>query len=214
MNEKKAIVLLIIFLLGVVTFEFFYSNYTEGKLEKKIENLARQVELIEIDIESLKAKVPASKEKTNGSGFNDLLSLQTKLTQMKAQMKKLSKRKETVAVNEYRKNEERLLRAYAGDVNKAWSMHLDQKLVGLGFEDSEREIVLADYQKMLENINDEQFRWTNGDMSSEELAESINGLGKDLFVDMSETVGEQKASIILGVIFPDPVTREAFFKEK
>lgn len=214
MNEKKAIVLLIIFFTGVVVFEVFYNNYTEGKLEKKIEKLARQVELIKVDVDSLKVKTPSSEEKTNGVSFNNLLSLQKKFAKMKEQIEKLSKKNETALVTEVREKEERLLRQHAEKVKKAWISYLDQKLVWLEFEQGEKDIVLADYQRMLDGINEEQFKWYRGEMSSEELAESINSLGKDLFVEMSETVGEQKASIILGVIFPDPVTREAFFKEK
>ena len=214
MNEKKAITLLMIFFLGVLTVGVFYNNYTESKLEKKIENIARQVELIKVDIESIKVKAPAFKEKINGVSFNNLLSLQTKLSKMKEQIEKLSKKSEKGVITEVREKEERLLRQQAQRVKKAWGAYLDQKLVGLGFEQGDRDIVLADYQRMLNGINEEQFKWYRGDMSSEELAESVNGFGKDLFDDMSETVGEQKASIILGVIFPDPATREAFFKEK
>ena len=214
MNEKKAIVLLIIFFSGVVAFEVFYNNYTESKLEKKIEDVARQVELIKIDLESIQVKVPAFKEKIDGVSFNNLLSLQKKFAKMKEQIEILSKKNETAVVTEVREKEERLLREHAKTIKKAWISYLDQKLSGFGFEQDERDIVLADYQRMLDGINEEQFKWYRGDVSSEELAESINGLGKDLFDDMSETVGEQKASVILGVIFPDPMVRKSFFMEK
>ena len=213
MNDKKVVVLMVFLMTSILVSGILFNNYTEGKLERKIESIAKQIELLKVDIEGLKVKSPVVSD-TKNIGFNDLLSLQKKLADMKAQIENISKRKETVAVNEYKKKEERLLREHAGNVNKAWSMHLDQKLVGLGFEDGEREIVLADYQKMLENINDEQFKWYNGEITAEELTESTRVLGKELFDEMSETVGEQKASIALGVIFPDSKMRESFFKNE
>ena len=50
-------------------------------------------------------------------------------------------------------------------------------------------------------------------MTPEELSEATRVLGRDLYESMVETVGDKKASVALGIIFPDPVMRKSLFEE-
>lgn len=214
MNDKKVIALMVVFIAGVFISGLLYDRYQDEKLEKKIEAIAKDVELIKVDIEALK-KVPLKVANSSGknSGFNDFLSIQKKLSDMKQQISELSKSKAKKTLGDYKAKEERLLREHANNVSKAWSAYLDQRLAASGFSTEDREIIVADYRRMLSSINDEQYKWYNGEMSSEELSVATKVLGRDLYESMVETVGDKKASVALGIIFPDPVIRKSLFEE-
>jgi len=213
MNNTKVLVLIVVALIIVVAGGIFYTGFSQNRMERKIESLAKQMELLKIEFEDIKTNSPKMTDKSGSGSFNNLLVFQKKLAQMKEQINKLSKSKERTPLNDYKKKEERLLRDHANTINKAWCAHLDQRLAGASFSEEEREVVVADYRSMLASINDEQFKWYSGEMSPEELQESTRVLGRELYDEMSETIGENKASIALGIIFPDPVVRKSFFKD-
>ena len=129
MNDRKVMALMVSLIAGVFILGIFYNNYQNEKLEKKIETIAKDIELIKVDIETLrKDTVKVENTTGNNAGFNNFLSMQKKLSDMKEQINELKKSKAKKTLGDYKAKEERLLREHANNVNNAWSVHLDQKL--------------------------------------------------------------------------------------
>jgi hypothetical protein len=140
--------------------------------------------------------------------------LQNKLNQMRAEIESLRKSGNSKSLEDYKKEKNKFLIGYADEVKKKWTEFLHNALVEKGIEPDDIEMIKYDYNVMLNKIRDEQFRWYEGDSSEEELNETVKGYAKDFFSDMSKSVGDRKASITLGIVFPDQLYRKSLFEDE
>ncbi|HDT11453.1 MAG TPA: hypothetical protein ENN58_01805 [bacterium] len=200
---KFAIAIIIILLAANI--KFTLSNQNDLKrMETKTERLAQDLDKIRIEVSSLYS----GKENLSGSGVvsqrdvSIMINLQNRLVEMKKEIETLKKKNgESSALTEYREREERLWRSNAEKVKEAWTANLSQNLAAAGFSEVEREMVTEDYTIVLDKMRDEQLRWYKEEITSDELNDISKILSREFFDNMSYSIGEQKASIVMGILF-------------
>lgn len=214
LSKKNA--LLIIFLTAVSLISIVLSLYAIGSIngsEKKRINLAKDIEELKLEIKELKksaASIPGNGREEQASNS---IVLQKKLNQMRAEIESLRKSGNSKSLEDYKKEKNKFLMGYADEVKKKWTEFLHNALVEKGIEPDDIEMIKYDYNVMLNKIRDEQFRWYEGDSTEEDLNETVKSYVKEFYEDMSKSVGDRKASITLGIVFPDQVYRKSLFEE-
>lgn len=196
-------------------FFFQYSNFKNFSfLKKKTETFAKELEVMKMDLEMIKKNRDQIFEPNGKSNNSDMRFLNRKLSEMKSEIVRLKDKNDVAGLTEYKEREERIWKEYAEDVIKTWSTDLNNKLNEKGFSDEESEDVLIKYEDMLEKTKDMQLKWYRGDISDDEINSFPAKIAKDFYKEISNDVGEQKASIVLGVIFPDASFRKSLFEKE
>ena len=205
---------LIVFLAAVSFISILLSLYaliSINNSEKKLINLARNIEELKLEIKDFK-KAAVSDGDSEDHALNSIV-LQKKLNQMRAELDFLRKTGDSKSLENYKKEKNKFLMDKANEVKKSWTEFLHNALVEKGIEPDDIEMIKYDYNVMLDKIRDEQFKWYEGDSTEEELYETVKGYAKEFYADMSKSVGERKASITLGIVFPDQQYRKSLFEE-
>ncbi len=210
---KHKVVTVIIIAGLLLNFVLLVSSRNNAqRLETKVIQIAQDLDRLKFDFKSLDQRRVGTESQSGGGSSYDgslMIMLQNRLSEMKKEIENLKKKSgESPALSEYREREERLWREHAEKVKEAWTANLLQSLNATGFDPVEKELITEDYNIMLDKIKEEQIRWYHGDLSTEELTEASQYYSKEFFDNMSHSIGKQKASIVLGIIFPDPMVRK------
>jgi hypothetical protein len=195
----------------VVTGTVMYSQNRElSLLRKKTEINAKEIEALKIDLNTKK------EGQLSGSGElpqqnTDLFFLQRKMTEMKKEIERMRKNNDSEALNEYKEREEKTWEGHTENVKKIWSLNLKERLMEQKFNDEEITDVLYNYSDMIDKMKAYSLSWYREEMSDDELNKISVQYAKDFYENASSSVGEQKASIVLAIIFPDPAFRKTLF---
>lgn len=216
-DQKIKILFVMIAVILAVNIKIAVSYYKDvEKIENKTEWLAQELDKLSLEVSNLYS----GKESSSGSDTVSqkdvvlMMRLQNRLKEMKKEIDDLkNKNGENPALSEYREKEERLWKSRADKVKEVWTANLDQNLAASGFSDTEREMITEDYAFMLDKMRDEQLRWYNGEITSEDLNDISQNLSREFFDNMSYSVGEQKALTVMGILFPDPVVRKNLLED-
>ncbi|HSW59752.1 MAG TPA: hypothetical protein VLJ60_03080, partial [bacterium] len=92
-----------------------------------------------------------------------------------------------------------------------WSENLKGRLVEQGFSEEEIDGVLDNYGDMIDKMKGSVLSWYREEISNDEINKVSTLHAKDFYESASSSIGEQKASIVLAIIFPDPVFRKTLF---
>lgn len=215
MNEMSGKSRMIITFLIVISLIFaaisWYAVSSMNNSEKKLVYLAKEIEELKLEIKEIKR----SGSEVNGEGLaSGAVVLQKKLNKMREEIDTLKKNGGTKALEDYKKEKHEFWMDYAEEVKRSWTGFLQNALVDKGIPAEDIELIKYDYNVMLDKIRDEQLRWYDSDAPVDELNETVKGYAREFFDDMSENVGERKASITLGIVFPDQLYRKSLFEEE
>lgn len=215
MNEMSGKSRMIITFLIVISLIFaaisWYAVSSMNNSEKKLVNLAKEIEELKLEIKEIKR----SGSEVNGEGLaSGAVVLQKKLNKMREEIDTLKKNGGAKALEDYKKEKHEFWMDYAEEVKRSWTSFLQNALVEKGIPAEDIELIKYDYNVMLDKIRDEQLRWYDSDAPVDELNETVKGYAREFFDDMSENVGERKASITLGIVFPDQLYRKSLFEEE
>jgi hypothetical protein len=187
------------------------SNKETERIDRKVVRIAQEIDRLKFEISNINSRSGTNSESVESSSFNGsiMTMLQSRLSEMKKEIESLKNRSgESPALSEYREREERLWREHAEKVKEAWTANLVQSLSATGFNEVETEMITEDYNIMLDKIKEEQIRWYHGEVATDDLTRASEEYSKELFNNLSYSIGDQKASIVLGIIFPDPMVRK------
>lgn len=214
MSKKSRV--FIVFLAAVSVISTVLSLYALNSINnsgKKLVNLAKDIEELKLEIKDLKKASAFVSDGGSEDYASNSIILQKKLNQMRTELEFLRKSGDSKSLENYKKEKNKFLMDKADQVKKSWTEFLHNALVEKGVESDAVEMIKYDYNVMLDKIRDEQFKWYEGDSSEEELYETVKGFAKEFYADMSKSVGERKASIALGIVFPDQQYRKSLFEE-
>ena len=196
----------------LITGYFSYSNSEElSSLKKKTALNAKEIESLKLDIADLKQKVMTS-GKNGGVKNNEMDFLKNSLTGMKNEVSRLRTAQKTEELAEYKKREENIWDTHAENTKKYWSGELSLKLQEQKFAENEVEEVLYNYNLMLDNMKDSIMKWYRDEMTDDEITTFSKEVSIQFYENNSSSIGEQKASIVLGIVFPDPFFRKNLFE--
>lgn len=198
---------ILVMIIGVV---LYFQNNEISLLRKKTEMNAKEIESLRIDMNTKKEdQLYRSGELPQKN--TDLLFLQRKMTEMKKEVARMKKNNDSEALNEYKKKEEKSWDEHTENVKKLWSGNLKEKLIEQNFNEEEVAEVLYNYSDMIDKMKVYSLSWYREEMSDEEINKVSVQYAKDFYDNASSSIGEQKASIVLGIVFPDPSFRKSLF---
>jgi len=205
-------------IIGLIAIVFFILNLIVlfvikrdlERVENKTMQLAQELDTIKISVKDFNSTELTSNEirKIAPIDLSSMVDLQRRLSEMKKEIDSLKRSSgDSPVLAEYREREERLWRGHAEKVKEAWTTNLNQNLASKGFNEVERDLVSEDYGIVLDKMKDEQLKWYNGDITTEDLNESTKILSREFYENMTYSVGKEKASTVMEFLFPDPVVR-------
>lgn len=214
MSKKSVIIILILIAISTVSLVISLVSLNAVTVaQKKLINFAKEIEELKLELRELKRTDVSGPVAQNGNDNTDNTLLQKKLNQMRSEIDSLRKSGGTKALEDYKKEKNKFWMDYATEVKKSWTEYLQNSLIEKGVEPDDIEVIKYDYNVMLDKIRDEQLRWYDGDSSVEDLNDTVKGYAKEFYEDLSKSVGDRKASITLGIVFPDQLYRKSLFED-
>lgn len=209
MSRTNIILTIIILILAV----FLYRNHSELRsLKEYSEACAKENETLKMDLEVLKKRLNKQLlEMQSASKAQKNVELDQKFNSMKNEIKKLKEQQQQHQTQEYREREAKIWESWSSVIKQVWGPELGKKLVGFGFSENEIATSVEEYNKMVDNSREIFLSWYRNEITEEEAAERGVDVARDFFDGLSDSVGAQKASIALSVIFPDLNFRQMMF---
>lgn len=214
-DKVKKFTMIFIALTSLISLAISLKCYNDNDLfEKKMKNVIHELEELKFEMEDLKKLKNSGSNHGELNGSTDMFYLQNKLNKMRSELEILRKNKNSKLLEEYKAEKNKFWMEYADGVKKSWTAFFQQRLEEKGIEQDDIESIKSDYNNMLDKIRDEQLRWYEGDSTIEDLNNSTKKYVKEFYEDMSNSVGEQKASIALAIAYPDQMFRKSLFDEE
>ena len=211
--NKKILIFLIADIIMVVIFAIiiYQSNIELERLKDLSEIFAKENESLKIDNEILRKRLAAAEVKTSTSKTNDFAyQQQKKFKAMKDEIVRLRAENNP----ETKKREEQIWDFTLENVKLFVDAELTKRLASFGFKPEETAICVEEYKNSIEKSKDILLQWYRNEINDEEYSEKILGISREFYKDLSESVGENLASITLSVVIPDPEFRKRMFEEK
>lgn len=214
MSGKSRIIIIFLIVMSLISVVLsLYAVNSMNNSEKKLVKLAKDIEEIRLEIKDIKKGISAGSGLVEEGHASGAVVLQRKLNKMREEIDTLKKNGGAKALEDYKKEKHKFWMDYAEEVKRSWTTFLQNSLVEKGIPSEDIELIKYDYNIMLDKIRDEQLRWYDSDAPVDQLNEAVKGYAREFFDDMSENVGERKASITLGIVFPDQLYRKSLFEE-
>lgn len=213
--NKKLLILNILVLAGIAAaFFVLYLNIEElAFVRKKTENNAKEIESIKFDIREIRRRNTSDRQ-NDTSGSNNMASLKKKLSEMKDDMQRLKLDSNKEEFSEYKKREEKIWEVHAQVTKQQWSNQLMMQLQTQKFVEDEIDEVLQNYDVMLDDMKELLMKWYRDEIADEDISNYSTELVKQFHENNSAPLGDQKASIVLGIVFPDPFFRKSLFESE
>jgi len=159
----------------------------------------------------LRKRLAAAEMKNSASNTNDFS--QQQILKFKA-MKDEIQRLKNDAVPKNRDKEDQIWDYTLENVKSFVDIELTKKLASFGFQPEETEVCVNEYKKSLETSKDILLQWYRNEINDDEYEEKALETSREFYKNLSAAVGENKASITLSVVLPDPNFRRKMFEEK
>jgi len=203
-----AIVLMTVFFAAVL-----YNNFNEiDRLKAASAICAKENESLKIDNEMLKKRLSQISDKnspaTKARSFSEIQ--QSQINAMRREIERLKAEKKI----DNREREEEVWDLLLTTVQDFVDVELTKQLNNLGFKSEETAACVEEYQDALAKTKDLMLQWYRNEISGEEYDEKVLVVARDFYKEMSTSVGEQKASAVMSIIFPDYELRKKIFDEK
>ena len=211
--NKKVLILLITDIVMISAFGFiiYQDNLEMERLKSLSETYAKENESLKIDIEMLRKKMTAlenSRKSSETSDFAKQQHLQFKAMKDEIQRLKSENRPDN------RERENQVWNSALEDIKVFVDIELTKRLASFGFKPEEVKSCVTEYKEVLERSKDLLLQWYRNDISDAEYEDRILDISREFYKDLSESVGENKASITISVVLPDPNFRKRMFEEK
>lgn len=209
MNKTNIILIVIILIL----LGFSYRTHSEIKsLKEYSEACAKENETLKMDLDVLKKRLNKQLlEMQSANKAQKNVELDQKFNSMKNEIDKLRQQNAKHKTQEYREREEKIWEDWSTVIKQVWGPELSKKLGGFDFSEQEITTSIEEYNKMVDNSRDIFLSWYRNEINEEEAAEKAVDIAREFFDELSDSVGAQKASIALSVIFPDLNFRQMMF---
>ena len=201
--NKITIVLVALLLAISVAFVIVTQNKSNeiSLLKEQIQKYAKENESLKIDTEILKKRLSEISDKNTAAaktyGFSNIQQNQIKA--MKGEIERLKAEKKI----DNREREEEVWDLLLTTVQDFVEVELSKNLTNLGFKPDETTTCVGEYQEALSKTKDLMLQWYRNEISSEEYDEKILNLTREFHKNILNSVGENKASIVLSIIIPD-----------
>jgi len=216
LNNKIIVLISAVALITLINSYLLYNNSEElEKTKKSAEINAKEMESLKMDV-ALLLKSEKNSVKNSPDAYNNsyLTELRDKMLKMKEQIRNLKKNDDKTAANKYIEREERVWKDHTDKVKEDWTTKLSIKLNEQKFEQAETEDVLYNYRIMLDKMSVTLLEYYREEIDENEFNSTPKVLARDFFYDTAHSIGEQKASIVLGIIFPDDNFRKQLFSNE
>ena len=209
MNKTNIVLIVIILIL----LAFSYKTHSEIKsLKEYSESCAKENESLKMDLDLLKKRLnrqllemqAANKAQKNAE-------LDQKFYSMKSEIDKLKKQNAPHKTQEYKERENKIWEDWSSVIKQTWGPELAKKLAGFDFSEQEIKTSVDEYNKMVDHSQDIFLSWYRNEITDNEASEKAVEAAREFFDELSDSVGAQKASIALSVIFPDLNFRQLMF---
>lgn len=212
MNKLSLVLSVAIAVLIAVFSAVLYNNANEiEKLKAAAAICAKENESLKIDTEMLKKRLAQMSDKnsratTKTYGFSDIQQGQIKA--MKGEIERLKAEKRT----DNKEREEEVWDLMLTTAQDFVDAELTKQLTNLGFQPEETATCVEEYQDALGKTKDLMLQWYRNEISSDEYYEKMVVVARDFYKEISSSVGENKASVVLSIILPDYEVRKKVFE--
>ena len=211
---NKTVVALIvsdIFVFIAFGFLIYQKNMETEHLKSVSEAYAKENESLKIDLEMLRKKLLEAENRQSASGKNDFAQQQNlKFKAMKDEIERLK----SDSRPDNREKEEQIWNYTLDSVKTFVDIELTKKLASFGFKPEETAVCVTEYKNTLEKSKDIFLQWYRDEITDAEYEEKVLTVSRNLYDDLSKSVGANLASITISVVFPDYEYRKKMFEGK
>ena len=211
---NKTVVALIvsdIFVFIAFGFLIYQKNMETERLKSVSEAYAKENESLKIDLEMLRKKLLEAENRQLASGKNDFVQQQNlKFKAMKDEIERLK----SDSRPDNREKEEQIWNYTLDSVKTFVDIELTKKLASFGFKPEETAVCVTEYKNTLEKSKDIFLQWYRDEITDAEYEEKVLTVSRNLYDDLSKSVGANLASITISVVFPDYEYRKKMFDGK
>ena len=211
--NKKILMLMItdIVMIAAFTFIIYQDNMELERLKNISETYAKENESLKIDLEMLKKKLIAAETRQYGGRSNDFAQHQDlKFRAMKDEIARLKSENRP----DNREKENQIWDYTLEEFKNFFDIELTKKLASFGFQPEETEACVTEYKKVLDESKDILLQWYRNEITDADFEEKVLDVSREFYKNLSSAVGENKASITIGVVLPDPNFRRKMFEGK
>lgn len=211
--NKKILILIVTDIVMIAAFSFiiYQDNLELERLKSISETYAKENESLKIDLELLKKKLIAAETRQYGGRSNDFAQQQDlKFQAMRDEIARLKSENRP----DNREKEDQIWDYTLENVKTFIDIELTKKLASFGFEPEETATCVTEYKNTLEKSKDVLLQWYRNEITDTEYQDEIMRMSREFYDTLSASVGENKASITIGVVLPDPNFRKKMFEGK
>ena len=210
--NKTVLMLLIsdIVIFAAFAFIIYQDNLELERLKSISETYAKENESLKIDLEMLRKKLIVSENRSQVQPDDFARQQNQKFQAMREEIRRL--KAESVPKNQ--EKEEQIWNFTLESIKNFVDIELTKKLASFGFQPEETEVCVNEYKKSLETSKDILLQWYRNEINDDEYEEKALETSREFYKNLSAAVGENKASITLSVVLPDPNFRRKMFEEK
>jgi len=210
--NKTVLILLIsdIVIFAAFAFIIYQDNLELERLKSISETYAKENESLKIDLEMLRKKLIVSENRSQVQPDDFARQQNQKFQAMREEIRRL--KAESVPKNQ--EKEEQIWNFTLESIKNFVDIELTKKLASFGFQPEETEVCVNEYKKSLETSKDILLQWYRNEINDDEYEEKALETSREFYKNLSAAVGENKASITLSVVLPDPNFRRKMFEEK
>ena len=192
-------------------FRSYQDNLEMERLKSLSETYAKENESLKIDLEMLRKKLLAAESAQKTAQPNEFsIQQQQKFKAMRDEIQKLK----SEAVPKNREKENLIWDLTLENIKNFVDIELTKKLASFGFKPEETSICVEEYKSTLDKSKDATLQWYRNEITDTEYEEKAIEISREFYNELSESVGENLASITLSVVLPDYEFRKKIFEEK
>ena len=211
--SRKTVVFLITGIVMIAAFAFviYQDNLELERLKALSETYAKENESLKIDNEMLRKKLAAADTKSADSKINEFAyQQQKKFKAMKDEIARLKAENNP----ENRAREDEIWNFMLAGTQAFIDVELTKRLASFGFKPEETAICVEEYKDAIGKSTDILLQWYRNEISDSEYTEKLFDISREFYKNLSESVGDNLASITLSVVLPDYGFRKKMFEEE
>ena len=193
--SRKTVVFLITGIVMIAAFAFviYQDNLELERLKALSETYAKENESLKIDNEMLRKKLAAADTKSADSKINEFAYQQQK---------------------KFKAMKDEIWNFMLAGTQAFIDVELTKRLASFGFKPEETAICVEEYKDAIGKSTDILLQWYRNEISDSEYTEKLFDISREFYKNLSESVGDNLASITLSVVLPDYGFRKKMFEEE
>lgn len=211
--NKKMLMLLISDIVIIAAFGFiiYQDNKELERLKSVSETYAKENESLKIDLELMRKRLlTAENSRKNAQSKDFALLQQQKFNAMKEEIQRLKAENKP----DNKEREDQVWDLALENVKFFVDIELSKRLASFGFKPEETEVCVTEYKNTLEKSKETLLQWYRNEMTDTEYMEKVLDISREFYKDMADAIGENKASITISLVLPDPNFRRMMFEGK